>query len=93
MPAAEIRDHETGLVSGSFSWFQSRQIFHETHETKANPIFLYFTHFQNYISSIKELIFLKHFLIYVIELILIKTQFKKGNHLLIKICHKNLKYE
>ena len=43
VPAAEIRDHETGLVSGPFSWFQSRQIFHETHETEANPIFLYFT--------------------------------------------------
>ena len=41
--AAEIRDHETGLVSGPFSWFQSRQIFHETHETEANPTFLYFT--------------------------------------------------
>ena len=26
MPTAEIRDHETGLVSGPFSWFQSRQI-------------------------------------------------------------------
>ena len=37
MAAAEIRDHETGLVSGPFSWFQSRQIFHETHETEANP--------------------------------------------------------
>ena len=33
VPAAEIRDHETSLVSGPFSWFQSRQIFHETHET------------------------------------------------------------
>ena len=31
--AAEIRDRETGLVSGPFSWFQSRQIFRETHET------------------------------------------------------------
>ena len=51
VPAAEIRDRETGLVSGQFSWFQSRQIFHETHETEANPIFLYFTHFQNFISS------------------------------------------
>ena len=38
VPAAEIRDRETGLVSGPFSWFQSRQIFHETHETEANPI-------------------------------------------------------
>jgi hypothetical protein len=37
--AAEIRDHETGLVSGPFSCFQSRQIFLETHETEANPIF------------------------------------------------------
>ena len=43
VPTAEIRDRETGLVSGPFSWFQSRQIFHETHETEANPIFLYFT--------------------------------------------------
>ena len=43
VPAAEIRDDETGLVSGPFSWFQSRQIFHETHETEANPTFLYFT--------------------------------------------------
>ena len=34
MPAAEIRDHETGLVSGPFSWFQSRQLFLETHETE-----------------------------------------------------------
>ena len=34
VPAAEIRDHETGLVLGPFSWFQSRQIFHETHETE-----------------------------------------------------------
>ena len=38
VPAAEIRDHETGLVSGPFSWFQSRQLFLETHETKANTI-------------------------------------------------------
>ena len=29
-----------GLVSGPFSWFQSRLIFHETHETKANPLFI-----------------------------------------------------
>ena len=36
VPAAEIRDHETGLVSGPFSWFQSRQLFLETHETEAN---------------------------------------------------------
>ena len=35
---AEIQDHETGLVSEPFSWFQSRQIFCETHETEANPI-------------------------------------------------------
>jgi hypothetical protein len=35
--AAEIRDHETDLVSGPFSWFQSRQIFRETHETEAKP--------------------------------------------------------
>ena len=34
LPAAEIRDHETGLVSVPFLWFQSRQIFHETHETE-----------------------------------------------------------
>ena len=34
--AAEIRDHETGLVSGPFFWFQSRQLFPETHETEAN---------------------------------------------------------
>ena len=40
--AAEIRDHETGLVSGPFLWFQSRQIFCETHETETNPIFLFF---------------------------------------------------
>ena len=33
MPAAEIRDQETGLVSGPFSWFQPRQLFLETHET------------------------------------------------------------
>ena len=33
MPAAEIRDHETGLVSEPFSWFQSRQTFCETQET------------------------------------------------------------
>ena len=38
VPAAEIRDHETGLVSGHFSWFQSRQFFLETHETEANSI-------------------------------------------------------
>ena len=38
VPAAEIRDHETGLVSGPFSWFQSRLLFCETHETEANPI-------------------------------------------------------
>ena len=34
VPAAEIRDHETGLVSGQFSWFQYRQLFLETHETE-----------------------------------------------------------
>ena len=39
VPAAEIRDYETGLVSEPFSWFQSRQIFRETHETEANPIY------------------------------------------------------
>ena len=39
VPAAEIRDHETGLVSGLFSWFQSRQLFLETHETKTNSVF------------------------------------------------------
>ena len=38
VPAAEIRDHETGLVSGSFYWFQSRQLFLETHETEANSV-------------------------------------------------------
>ena len=38
VPAAEIRDHETGLVSGPFSWFQSRQLFLETHEIEANSI-------------------------------------------------------
>ena len=41
MAAAEIRDHETGLVSGPFSWFQSRQIFLETNETETNPILPY----------------------------------------------------
>ena len=45
VPAAEIRDHETGLVSGPFSWFQSRQKFHETHETEANRILLYLSIF------------------------------------------------
>ena len=40
--AVEIRDHETGLVSGPFSWFQSYQIFLETHETETNPIFWIF---------------------------------------------------
>jgi hypothetical protein len=34
VPAAEIRDHETGLVSEKFLWFESRQIFCEIHETK-----------------------------------------------------------
>ena len=43
--SAEIRDHETGLVSGPFSWFQSRQIFHETHETEANSKFSFITNF------------------------------------------------
>ena len=43
--AAKIRDHETGLVSGSFSWSQSRQIFRETHETKANITFTTFPPF------------------------------------------------
>ena len=38
VPAAEIRDHETGLVSASFPWFQSRQLILETHETEANTI-------------------------------------------------------
>ena len=38
VPAAEIRDHETGLVSGPFSWFQSHQLFVETHETATNSI-------------------------------------------------------
>ena len=45
VPAAEIRDRETGLVSGQFSWFQSRQIFRETHETEANSVFLFYQHF------------------------------------------------
>ena len=39
MAAVEIRDGETGLISGGFEWFQSPQIFHEIHETEANPIF------------------------------------------------------
>ena len=43
--AAEIRDHETSLVSGPFSWFQSRQKFHETHETEANSLLLYLSIF------------------------------------------------
>ena len=50
--AAEFRDHETGLVSRPFSWFQSRQIFLETHETETNPIFWIFVipkQFQNLI--------------------------------------------
>ena len=38
VPAAEIRDHETGLISGPFFWFQSRQLFLEPHETEANSI-------------------------------------------------------
>ena len=38
VPTAEIRDHETGLVSGPFSWFQSRHLFLETQETEANSI-------------------------------------------------------
>ena len=37
VPAAEIQDW---FVSGPFSWFQSRQIFHETHETEEPYIFL-----------------------------------------------------
>ena len=49
--AAEIRDRETGLVSRPFLWFQSRQIFHETHETEANPIFLLFSPFYSYVSQ------------------------------------------
>ena len=49
--AAEIRDRETGLVSRPFLWFQSRQIFHETHETEANPIFFVFSHFYSYVSQ------------------------------------------
>ena len=36
--AAEVRDNETGLISGQFSWSQSCQTFHEAHETKAIPI-------------------------------------------------------
>ena len=40
VPAADIRDLETSLVSDPFSWFQSRQIFHETHETDKHYIFL-----------------------------------------------------
>ena len=43
--AAKIRDHETGLVSGPFWWFQSHQIFYETHETEAKPIFSFFTNY------------------------------------------------
>ena len=35
MAAAEIQDREIGLVSGQFSWSQSHQIFHETHENEA----------------------------------------------------------
>ena len=38
VPAAEIRDHETGLVSGPFSRFQSRQLFLKTHKTATNSI-------------------------------------------------------
>ena len=41
MAAAEIRDRKTGLISGGSEWFQSRQIFHEIHETEANPIYFY----------------------------------------------------
>ena len=47
VPAAEIRDRETGLVSGQFLWFQSRQIFCETHETEVNPIVFLFTNFSS----------------------------------------------
>ena len=36
VPAAEIRDHETGLILGPFSWFQSRHLFLETYETETN---------------------------------------------------------
>ena len=36
--AAEIRDHETGLVSVLFFWFHYRQLFLETYETEANAI-------------------------------------------------------
>ena len=42
VPAAEIRDHETGLVSEPYFWFQSRQLFLETHETEANSTFYLF---------------------------------------------------
>ena len=51
--AAEIRDHETGLVSRPFSWFQSRQIFCETHETETNPMFLVFSHFYPYLIRLR----------------------------------------
>ena len=51
VPAAEIRDHETGLVSGPFSWFQSRQLFLETHETDSNSIS------QSYIDLFKAFFF------------------------------------
>ena len=42
--AAKIQDHETGLISGSFSWFQSRQIIRDSHETESTLYFLVFFH-------------------------------------------------
>ena len=47
VPAAEIRDYETGLVSEPFSRFQSRHIFPETHETEANHISFYVINFSS----------------------------------------------
>ena len=49
MPAVEIRDCETGLVLGPFSWFQSRQLFLETHET------LDLAHLINFLNNAKYL--------------------------------------
>ena len=37
----EIWDRETGLVSEPFLWFQSRQIFGETHENEDSPTFFF----------------------------------------------------
>ena len=54
--AAEIRDRETGLVSGLFSWFQSRQIFHETHEIEEPYIFIFYqlSKFSKYVNFKKK---------------------------------------